>query len=425
MVFSNRTVLILNGLFDTITKPLMRRLLLFFILLSTSVHAQTSAARWYKGNTHLHTYRSDGSEFPELVMDWYKSHGYNFVCLSDHDILPYNEIWKPVFANPPWLMVSQALFDNYLEKYGKDWVTFTRDSAGTKVRVKPLNEFRGLFEESGKFLIIPAEEITAKYKGKAVHLCATNLTEVLPPLSGTSTADVLQKNLDQFYALRARSGQPMLVQINHPNYLNSLSLQDMEGLTGARFFEVMNGHFLVKNYGDSLSISTEELWDKLDIRYLHDGKPLLFGIGSEDSHDYHDFGPAKANPGRAWIMVKAKSLNAPALVEAMERGDFYATTGVTLKDVRFAAAELKVEVAAETGIDYTVEFWGAKKGDERGRLLKKVKGPQAAYKLAKDVLFVRAKIISSKQKENPFKEGDAETAWTQPVTPASQSYNEK
>lgn len=277
----------------------MRILLLLLLLLPTQLHAQLPAAKWYKGNTHLHTYRSDGSEFPELVMDWYKSHGYNFVCLSDHDILPHTEIWKPVLANPPWLLVSQALFDNYLRKYGKDWVSFVRDSSGTKVRLKPLNEYRGLFEEPDKFLIIPAEEITAQYKGKAVHLCAANLTEVLKPLSGNSKADVLQKNLDQFYAQRSRAGQPMLIQINHPNYQNSLGLQDMEGLTGARFFEVFNGHFLVNNYGDSVSISTEELWDGLLIRYLRDGKPLLFGIGSEDSHDYHEFKAGKANPGRA------------------------------------------------------------------------------------------------------------------------------
>lgn len=124
-------------------------------------------------------------------------------------------------------------------------------------------------------------------------------------------------------------------------------------------------------------------------------------------------------------MVKAKSLNAAALIEAMERGDFYATTGVTLKAIRFAAAELKVDVAAETGVDYTIQFWGAKKGGEKRVLLKEAKGPKAAYKLAKDVLFVRAKIISSKRKENPFKEGDAETAWTQPVTENSQSYKEE
>ena len=401
----------------------MRILLLFFLLFSIRSHAQ-SPAKWYKGNTHLHTYRSDGSEFPELVMDWYKSHGYNFVCLSDHDILPYNEIWKPVFENPPWLMVSQKLFDNYLQKYGKDRVQFVKDSSGTKVRVKPLQEFKNMFEERGKFLIVPAEEITAQYKGSPVHLCAMNLTEVLKPLTGNSKANVLQKNLDQFYALKARSAQPMLIQINHPNYQASLGAKEMEGLTGARFFEVMNGHFLVNNYGDSLSISTEELWDKLSIRYLRDGKPLLFGIGSEDSHDYHEFGPAKANPGRAWIMVKAASLPAADLVGAMEKGNFYATTGVTLKDVRFAKNELTIETVREAGVTYTIQFWGAKKGGEKRMLLKEAKGPKAAYKLSEDVSFVRAKIISSKRKENPFKEGDVETAWTQPVTKNSQSYKE-
>lgn len=43
--------------------------------------------QWFRGNLHTHSYWSDGDEFPEMIMDWYKSHGYQFVALSDHNIL--------------------------------------------------------------------------------------------------------------------------------------------------------------------------------------------------------------------------------------------------------------------------------------------------------------------------------------------------
>jgi len=42
---------------------------------------------WYKGNLNTHSYWSDGDDFPEMIMDWYKNHGYHFVSLSDHNIL--------------------------------------------------------------------------------------------------------------------------------------------------------------------------------------------------------------------------------------------------------------------------------------------------------------------------------------------------
>ena len=35
--------------------------------------------RWFKGNLHMHSQWSDGHPLPEWAVDWYKSHGYNFI----------------------------------------------------------------------------------------------------------------------------------------------------------------------------------------------------------------------------------------------------------------------------------------------------------------------------------------------------------
>ena len=43
--------------------------------------------RWYKGNLHTHTLKSDGDASPEKVARWYGRHGYDFLTLSDHDRL--------------------------------------------------------------------------------------------------------------------------------------------------------------------------------------------------------------------------------------------------------------------------------------------------------------------------------------------------
>ena len=52
--------------------------------------------QWFKGNLHTHSYWSDGDEYPEMIMDWYKTNGYNFVALSDHNILADGEKWIKV-----------------------------------------------------------------------------------------------------------------------------------------------------------------------------------------------------------------------------------------------------------------------------------------------------------------------------------------
>ena len=42
---------------------------------------------WLKGNLHTHTTNSDGDESPEHVAEWYHEHGYDWLCLSDHNHL--------------------------------------------------------------------------------------------------------------------------------------------------------------------------------------------------------------------------------------------------------------------------------------------------------------------------------------------------
>jgi len=58
--------------------------LLFISILNLSAQP---APRWWKGNLHTHTLWSDGDDFPEMVVDWYKSRGYDFLALSDHNVL--------------------------------------------------------------------------------------------------------------------------------------------------------------------------------------------------------------------------------------------------------------------------------------------------------------------------------------------------
>jgi hypothetical protein len=188
-------------------------------------------------------------------------------------------------------------------------------------------------------------------------------------------------------------------------------------LDGERFFEVYNGHPQVNNYGDSLRPSMEVLWDKVQVAYLADGKPLLYGLAVDDAHNYHVFDQNSSNPGRGWVMVLVEDLNPRSLIEAMEKGDFYSSTGVTLNTIDFDGKTLNVAVEKETGVTYEIQFFGTKKSspESSGILLSQVSAASGSYTLAADDLYVRAKIISSKPKENPYQTGDTEVAWTQPV----------
>jgi predicted metal-dependent phosphoesterase TrpH len=387
-------------------------LISLLFLLSNTVTGQSKIAtkRWYKGNLHTHTYWSDGDEYPEMILDWYKTRGYDFVALSDHNTLARGEKWVKVIKSGSY----QEAFDKYLARFGNDWVIHKMDSGRTLVKLKTYPEYKQKMEDKN-FLIIPAEEITDRFEGKPIHLGAINLQSILPPQGGTSVTETIQRNVDAVLQQRKETGIPIFPHINHPNFYYAITPQDMIDVHGERFFEVYNGHQMVNNEGDSAHLGTEAMWDMINIAYYKRNQPLLLGMGSDDSHNYHQFGKAYSNAGRGWVMVLADSLTPYSLIDAMERGDFYASTGVTLSELKVVKNEIIVGVKGEKGVKYTIEFIGVKKGWEKAEVLKRVEGVTGKFKLTSQHAFVRAKIISNKVKVNPVKEKEPEIAWTQPV----------
>lgn len=386
----------------------MRALLIFFLFSCALTHAQTSG--WYKGNLHTHSYWSDGDEFPEMIMDWYKTHDYDFIALSDHNILATGDKWIKITRSKMY----EDGFQKYLGKFGKDWVTYKIDSGRTSVKLKTYAEYKPLFEDRD-FLIIRSEEITDKFQGKPIHMNVTNIQQLIPPQGGVSVTDVMQRNIDAVARQRVETKVPMFLHVNHPNFYYAITANDIIDLKGDRFFEVYNGHPLVHNDGDTLHPGTEAMWDQINLAYLKKGQPMMYGLATDDSHNYHQFGAAYSNAGRGWVMVNAQNLTPESLIDAMEVGNFYASTGVILEVLSVKKNKVSLKVKAEPGIRYTINFIGARKDSNQTEILKLVSGTEASFDLLADHLFVRVKITSSKIKVNPFKEGEFETAWTQPV----------
>jgi hypothetical protein len=365
--------------------------------------------RWYKGNLHTHSYWSDGDDYPEMIMDWYKSNGYNFVGLSDHNILQEGEKWKLLPKSPMHL----SAFEAYKTKFGEDWVEWKEDTGRISVRLKGLAEYRSRFDEGGSFLIIKSEEITDQFEGKPIHLNATGIEELILPKGGNSVTETMQNNINSVLEQRQELQKPMFPHINHPNFGLAITAEDMIQLEGERFFEVYNGHPAVLNEGDSLHLDTETMWDKINIAYFNDGKPLMYGLATDDSHNYHTFGLEYSNTGRGWVMVEADELTSSSLIEAMEEGKFYASTGVTLAGYSFNDGKISINVRGEPGVSYEIRFIGFDGGTD-SRVLKEMEGEKAEFDFSEDVKWVRVKVISNKKKSNPYSEGEFEVAWTQP-----------
>jgi hypothetical protein len=410
--------------------PWLALSLLFALL---PARAAQAASTWWKGNLHTHSLWSDGDDYPEMIVAWYQEHGYQFLCLSDHNRMLVGAHWVDSITNRG----GQVAFEKYSKKFPGKVETRPQDGR-TQVRLKTLEEFRGIFEQPGRFLLIPGEEISDHFESLPIHLNASNLRDLVAPQGGKSAAEVVQNNVNAVLDQRKQTGQPMIPHINHPNFIWALTAEDIVSVQGDRFLEIYNGHPITKNEGDSEHASAERIWDIVLTRRLAElGLEPIWGTAVDDSHNYHEMKVGESNPGRGWLMVRAGELTPAAIIDAMEKGEFYASSGVRLREVQRKADVLTVEIEPEPGVTYTTQFIGTRKGydpksqpvmkagkpiratrrysHDIGAVLAEVKGTSPAYHLKGDEIYVRAKVISSRRKQNPTVTGDFETAWVQPV----------
>jgi hypothetical protein len=297
--------------------------------------------RWYKGNLHTHTVNSDGDSTPHEVATWYREHGYQFLALTDHNHL---------------------------------------------TEIAALNAIHGARE---KFLIIPAEEVTDQYLKKPIHINAINLEREVQAQHGDSVAATIQRNVEE---IRGAKGLP---SVNHPNFHWAITARDLMGIRGLKLFEVYNGHPTVNNQGGGGAPSLDQMWDE-----LLTGGQQLYGIGVDDAHVFKRMGMEYSNPGRGWVVVRAPALTAAAITEALEKGDFYSSSGVNLLDVQTAGSEYRIEINARAQERFTTTFLG-----DGGKVLATSYETIPVYRYKGNEKYVRARVDSS----------FGLSAWTQPV----------
>ena len=164
----------------------------------------------------------------------------------------------------------------------------------------------------------------------------------------------------------------------------------------------------------------------------------MFGLATDDGHNYHNIPSRDSEPGRGWIEVLSRELTPDAIVRSIERGLFYASTGVKLDRCLAAFHGVDVLVHPEEGVDYTIDFIGTRTGYDKqsepvvdfndkpirttqrysndiGRIIKSVAGTHGHYTFAPNDLYIRVRVTSSKRHPNPSVPGEYQHAWCQPV----------
>ena len=379
--------------------------------------APSTRKTFYKGNLHTHSLWSDGDDFPEMIADWYKSHGYHFLSLTEHNVIATGIKWVDAASNK----TREQAVDKVSKRFGPDWLERRVEKNRPQVRLKTLEQVKSKVDEPGKFILVQGEEITHKFGKLPIHMNAINLASVIKPADGGSVPETITVNVRQVNEQKAKTGREIVTFLNHPNYNWGVNADDLTQAEELKFFEVYNGHPGTNQNGDKERPGCERLWDLVISRRFKANRPApLLGMATDDAHNYHVNSIKSPTPGRGWVMVRAGSLEPGALAKAMRDGDFYASTGVNLTDLNYSKKGLSLRIQPEPGVTHTTTFHATLKDagpDDIGQVVSTVAGTEAAYEFKGNELYVRAKVTSTKKHPNPSYMGEVECAWTQPLRP--------
>lgn len=427
--------------------------------------AHAGPTRWYRGNLHLHTLRSDGWAFPDEAILLYKKLGYDFVALTDHHVVHEQESWfsgaKHKAFHADRLKRFRERFPGFgpEERIGKD--------GGTQYRLRPFRELAAAHNRPGEFLLLSGvEQEDRSLDRRVLHCNFINSTTSHIPKRVTNIESSLTKLLDLYDRTSGVSSNRSMFIVNHPFWpyfdVTPRMLADDPRI---RFFEIANAispYILAPPEG---AYTADRLWDYANACRAFCGDPLLLGVATDDTHRYDNFYrelfDGKPNPmNKCHVRVKAESLTEECLMAAMHRGDFYASNGPEFEELSFdrSSGTLSVRVKPIAGRTLMIRFIGTKRdfdwrlgpdiacdledvakkegkplrkefarerripriSESVGQTLHEVKGTQACYTMAPDDLYVRAKVFTTCPPANlertpPY----TYVAWTQPFAPGS------
>ncbi|MEO1551781.1 MAG: CehA/McbA family metallohydrolase [Pseudomonadota bacterium] len=248
----------------------------------------TAPGRFWRGNLHTHSTRSDGVLAPEEVLRRYRAEGYDFVSLTDHFI--------GLFGYP---------------------IVVTR------------------FAREGGFTTLLGAELHsgAMENGELWHILAVGLpADFAPPQAPDFQVHPGQETGPELAARAVAAGA--FVAIAHPQW-SGMTLSDARSLEAAHAVEAYN-------HGCAMGCDRADGFHTLDL-LLSQGRRLSL-IATDDAHfsEPDHFG--------GWVMVKAEENTPEALLGALKAGAFYSSQGPQITAIHWETGRVVVESSAVASV---------------------------------------------------------------------------
>ena len=247
--------------------------------------------KYFRTNLHTHTNITDAKPTPEEMKAYYKKLGYQILCISDHNvIIDFSHLNEDDF-----LMLTGAEFNVNEPNYER---SNSKTAHFNFIAKRPDNLWQPF-----------------RYHRE---------WNAAPYLAKADISDMRQDHTcDAINAMIAEANKRgFLVMYNHPQW-SLHSYEDYSRYKGLWAMEICN-------YGSSACGDNDN--GNVYRELLNLGN-RLFPVGADDSH-------GERTVGGAWIMVGAEKLAYGSVIDALEKGDFYASTGPEILDLYMDGTQL-------------------------------------------------------------------------------------
>ena len=266
---------------------------------------------FYKANLHCHSTFSDGKLTPEQLKEVYLAHGYSIIAFTDHELMHDNShLTDDRFLALTGYEIAANLPLSASGPYGERRCVHINLISPEPHRLKHICFDPGFI---GRWCDHDGIAGVAEYYGEIVQ--------------HTGTAEWANK----VFSEGKKHG--FLVTFNHPSWscLDYGDYADYEGMWGLELFNT--------GCDKAGNIDSANVYDF----FLRRGKYMM-PLATDDNHQ----GLASVDKPRGsmcggWVVVRAERLDYDTIFAALERGDFYASTGPEIRSLYAENGILHIE----------------------------------------------------------------------------------
>ena len=253
----------------------------------------------YKASLHTHSTVSDGKMTPQEVKQRYKEAGYSILALTDHHLITAH----PELNEEDFLTLTSIELGLDSADYAPPQSFFGQTFHFNLIAKRPDNLWQP-YPPKENVAVKNPEYVAAAHWDQRERVCSVGCANEI---------------------IRRANEEGFLVIYNHPTW-SKQRYPEYSGLKGLWALEIRNTHNCLNGYDDNNHRVYQDL--------LELGNRLCV-VAADDTHRPHTI-------GGSWTMIAAKSLTYGDVIDAMERGDLYASCGPEITGLTLEGAKLKL-----------------------------------------------------------------------------------